>query len=87
METVLKVSPSELNLSLINKIKKLLVITSNVDITISLNEFNPAYANELERSVEQAENGQEIISMTMEEFVAYTPKKETNTMNGLKTFG
>jgi hypothetical protein len=75
METVIKVTPSELNSSLMNKIKKF-IGNKNVDVTISLREFDPAYADELDRSIEQAESGQELISMTMEEFVAYTPKNK-----------
>jgi hypothetical protein len=75
METVIKVTPSELNSSLMNKIKKF-IGNKNVDVTISLREFDPAYADELDLSIEQAESGQELISMTMEEFVAYTPKNK-----------
>jgi hypothetical protein len=76
METVIKLNPSELNSSLINKIKKFIGNNNNVDVTISLREFDPAYVDELDRSIEQAEKGQELIDMTMEEFVAYTPKKK-----------
>jgi hypothetical protein len=76
METVIKIHPSELNSSLISKIKKFIGDKENVDVTISLKEFDPAYVDALDRSVDQAENGQELITMTMEEFVAYTPKKK-----------
>jgi hypothetical protein len=76
METVIKIHPSELNSSLINKIKKFIGDKENVDVTISLKEFDPAYVDALDRSIDQAENGQELITMTMEEFVAYTPKKK-----------
>ncbi len=75
METVININPSELNLSLLNKIKKFIGKKDNVDVTISLREFDPAYSDALERSIEQAENG-DVISMTMEEFVAYTPKEK-----------
>jgi hypothetical protein len=76
METVIKVSPSELNVSLLNKIKKIIGNKENVDVTISLREFDPTYADALDRSLEQAENKREIVSMTMEEFIAYSPKKK-----------
>ncbi len=76
METVIKINPSELNASLINKIKKFIGNKQNVDVIISLREFDPAYADALDRSIEQAESGREIISMTMEEFVDYVPKKK-----------
>lgn len=74
METVIKIHPSELNAGLISKIKKFIGNKENVDVTISLKEFDPAYADALDRSIEEAERGQELITMTMEEFVAYTPK-------------
>ncbi len=76
METVIKIHPSELNSSLINKIKKFIGNKENVDVTISLKEFDPAYVDALDRSIDQAESGQELITMTMEEFVAYTPRKK-----------
>ena len=76
METVIKIHPSELNSSLISKIKKFIGDKENVDVIISLKEFDPAYADALDRSIDQAESGQELITMTMEEFVAYTAKKK-----------
>ncbi len=75
METVIKVNPAELNLSLLDKIKAFIGNKNNVDITISFHEFDPNYADALDRSLEQAENDQDHISMTMEEFVEYIPKK------------
>ena len=75
METVIKINPAELNASLLNKIKKFIGNKNNVDVTISLREFDPVYADALERSIDQAESEQELICMTMEEFAAYTPKK------------
>ena len=76
METVIKIHPSELNSSLINKIKKFIGDKKNVDVTISLKEFDPAYVVALDRSIDQAESGHELITLTMEQFVAYTPKKK-----------
>ncbi len=75
METIIKIHPSELNSSLINKIKRFIGDKKNIDVTISLKEFDPAYVDTLDRSVEQAESGQELITMTMEEFEAYTHGK------------
>ncbi len=75
METVITVNPSELNTSLLNKIKKFIGKKNNVDVVISLREYDPAYVEALEKSIEQAETGSEIITMSMEEFVAYTPEK------------
>jgi hypothetical protein len=74
METVIKVSPSELNPSLLEKIKKFIGNNNNVDVVISLHEFDPQYADALDRSIEQSDSG-DIVSMTMEEFTNYVPKK------------
>ena len=75
METVIKVSPSELNPSLLEKIKMFIGNNNKVDVVISLHEFDPVYADALDRSIEQAENG-DIVSMTMEEFTKYVPKRK-----------
>ena len=75
METVITVNPSELNSSLLNKIKKFIGKKNNVEVVISLREYDPAYVEALDKSIEQAEKGTEIISMSMEDFVAYTPQK------------
>jgi hypothetical protein len=74
METVIKVNPSELDSNLLNKIKKFIGKNKNVDVTISLREFDAAYSDTLNQSIEQAE--EEVVSMTMEEFFAYTPDKK-----------
>ena len=75
METIIKVNPSELNTSLLNKIKEFIGNKKNIDITISLKEIDPEYAKALDHSIYQAET-EEIVTMTMEDFVAYTPKKK-----------
>jgi hypothetical protein len=76
METVIKVSPAELNLCLPGKIKAFIGNKSNVDITITFHEFANNYADTLDRSLEQGESNMNPISMTMEEFVTYSPKKQ-----------
>jgi hypothetical protein len=75
METIIKIHPDELTKSLLTKIRKFIGGKENVDITISVKEFDPEYADALHSSIEQVEKG-EVISMTMEEFVAYTPKRK-----------
>ena len=75
METIIKIHPDELNKALLNKIRKFIGKKENIDITISVKEFDPEYANALDNSVEQAEKG-DVVTMTMEEFVAYTPRKK-----------
>jgi hypothetical protein len=75
METIIKLSPSELNASLLNKLKKLIGGKTNVDVTISVKEYDAEYAAELDNSIEQAESGQNMVSFSMEEFMAYNPSK------------
>ena len=73
METEIRVKPSELNSTLLDKIKNFIGSKKNIDVTISIKEFDPDYVDSLNQSISQAESGN-VISFTMEEFVAYTPK-------------
>lgn len=57
METVIKVTPAELNASLLDKIKAFIGNKKNIDVTISLKEFDPDYADALNRSIAQADAG------------------------------
>lgn len=75
METIIKASPAELNINLLEKIKSLVGDNNNVDVTISLNEFDPVYATELNKSIYQADRNDSILNFTMEEFMNYSPKK------------
>ena len=75
METIIKIHPDELNSSLLNRIRQFIGSKENVDVTISLKEFDPVYVEDLSRSLEQAEAG-EVLSFTMEEFMAYTLKSK-----------
>lgn len=75
METIINIHPDELNKTLLNKIRKFIGDKENIDITISVKEFDPEYADALDVSIEQAQKG-DVVSMTMEEFVAYTPKSK-----------
>lgn len=76
METIIKVSPSELNAGLLSKIRKIIGKKDNIDVTISLKEYDAAYAEALERSIDEAESGQNLISFTSKDFMAYTPSKK-----------
>ena len=76
METIIKVSPSELNIKLLKKIKDFIGNKQNVDVTISLKEMDTAYMESLDHSIQQANDERNLISFTMEEFLAYTPKKD-----------
>lgn len=75
METVIKIHPSELNSGLLSKIKKFIGNKQNIDVTISLKEFDKDYADRLDRSIEEAESGGHLVNMTMEEFAIYKPAK------------
>ena len=75
METEIRVKPSELNTTLLDKIKTFIGNKKNIDVTISIKEFDPDYVDSLNRSITQAESN-DFISFTMEEFVAYTPKSK-----------
>ena len=46
----------------------------NVDVTISLHEFDEDYSVLLNRSIEQAD-ATELVFMNKDEFMAYSPKK------------
>lgn len=76
METIIKVNPSELNEDLLKKIKSIIGDNTNIDVTISLNEYDAAYAESLNQSIYQAEENRDIQSFTMEEFLNYSPGKK-----------
>ena len=72
METIIKVSPSELDINLLNKIKEFIGKNENIDVTISLKEMDVNYLKDLEHSVQQADENN-LISFTMEDFMTYKP--------------
>jgi hypothetical protein len=71
METIIKVHPSELNTTLLDKIKSLTGNNKNINVTIALNEYDPIYADMLNKSIYQANENENIQSFTMEEFMHY----------------
>ncbi|MFI5158044.1 MAG: hypothetical protein ACHQF4_04215 [Sphingobacteriales bacterium] len=73
METIIKVNPSELNESLLNQIKKYIGGKNNIDVTISLKEFDREYVNTLDRSIEEAEIAEGLVTFTIKDFMSYTP--------------
>ena len=75
METEIRVKPSELNTTLLDKIKTFIGNKKNIDVTISIKEFDADYVESLNKSISQAESN-DIISFTMDEFVAYTTKSK-----------
>ena len=75
METIIKVSPSELDIKLLNKIRDFIGNKQNVDVTISLKEIDAAYIESLDHSIRQADDERNLISFTIEDFIVYTPKQ------------
>ena len=76
METIIKISPSELDIRLLNKIRDYIGNKQNVDVTISLKEMDTAYLDSLDHSIQQINEEDGLISFTMEDFIAYIPKKD-----------
>jgi hypothetical protein len=75
METIIKLSPSELNAKLLSRIRKLIGNKENVDVSISVKEYDAEYAFDLEDSIQQVESEQNMVSFSMEEFMAYKSPK------------
>ena len=75
METIIKLSPEELNENLLKKIRQIINGNTNIDVTISLKEFDPEYVDALKQSIHEAESGNNLTSFTMEDFMAYEPTK------------
>lgn len=78
METIIRVNPSELDEKLLNRIRKFIGGKANIDVTISLKEFDPEYAEALDLSIAEAEKSENLVSFTMESFMAYNPSNSHN---------
>ncbi|HET7180209.1 MAG TPA: hypothetical protein VFI14_10805 [Chryseosolibacter sp.] len=73
METLIKVHPSELDTNLLEKIRQFIGEKKNIEVTISLKEYDEDYEEALSRSIESAEESRNVITFTMEDFMAYKP--------------
>jgi predicted metal-dependent hydrolase len=73
METIIKVHPSELNAKLLDKIRQFIGEKENIEVTISLKEYDKEYVEELNRSIDSSVDNRNIITFTMEDFMSYTP--------------
>ncbi len=60
---------------LLDKIKDFISGKENVDVTISIREFDRDYAEILNKSLAEAETGDNLLTFTMEDFMIYTPSK------------
>jgi hypothetical protein len=81
METIIKVNSSELNKSLLDKIRKFIGNKENAEITISItsakehsrNETREQYFARLDKSIENLETGN-VVSFTTDEFKSFSSK-------------
>ena len=76
METIIRLNSSELNMGLLDRIRTLIGDKEHVDVTISLQERDVAYAAALDESIKSAERGEGLTSFTMEEFMTYVPAEK-----------
>lgn len=61
---------------MLKKIKSIIGDNANVDVTISLSEYDASYVESLNQSIYQAEENRDIQSFTIEEFLNYSPGKK-----------
>ncbi len=73
MNAVIKVKASELNVSLLERIKNLIADNKDAEVTISVVDKLAEYFEELNRSIKNLEEGN-VISFTMEELEEYSAK-------------
>lgn len=73
METIIKVNPSELNEKLLDKIRKFIAGNDNIDVTISLREYDEHYANVLDNSIDESRRTEELVTFSLDDFMTYTP--------------
>ncbi len=74
MNAVIKVKASELNASLLERIKTLISENEDAEVTISVSDKQSDYFKVLNRSRKDLEEGRNLISFTMEELEEYSSK-------------
>ncbi len=72
MEAVIKVKVSELNTSLIERVKALFKDNEDAELTILFDEKRAEYFKILNRSISDFENNRNLISFTIDELEEYT---------------
>jgi hypothetical protein len=73
MNAVIKVKASELNVSLLERIKTLIADNKDAEVTISVVDKRAEYFEELDRSIKNLEAGN-VISFSMEDLEQYSAK-------------
>jgi len=72
MDAVIKVRISELNAGLIDRIKTLFQGKEDVELTISFDDRQQKYYDVLDRSKKDLEQGNNLVTFTMDELEAYS---------------
>ena len=83
MQSTFKINASEFNTDIFEKIREIVVLLDNAEITINIRsskkkeeQSREAYFEQLNRAIENVENDRNLISFTMEEFQNYTQKQK-----------
>lgn len=83
MQSTFKINASEFNTDIFEKIRDIVVLLDNAEITINIRsskkkeeQSREAYFEQLNRAVENVENDRNLISFTMEEFQNLTQKQK-----------
>ena len=83
MQSTFKINASEFNTDIFEKIRDIVVLLDNAEITINIRsskkkeeQSREAYFEQLNRAIENVENDRNLISFTMEEFQNYTQKQK-----------
>lgn len=71
MDAVIKVKVSELDASLLERIKSLVSGNEDAELTISVTDKPSEYLSILNRSIKELEDNKDTITFTMEEFLKY----------------
>ncbi len=74
MQTTIKLNFSELNNALLDKIRDFVKGRNAAEITITINDEED-YLDVLRRSISDSEQNKNLVSFTMEEFIAYNTSK------------
>lgn len=83
MQSTFKINASEFNTDIFEKIRDIVVLLDNAEITINIRsskkkeeQSRETYFEQLNRAVENVENDRNLISFTMEEFQNLTQKQK-----------
>ena len=83
MQSTFKINASEFNTDIFEKIRDIVVLLDNAEITINIRsskkkeeQSREVYFEQLNRAVENVENDRNLISFTMEEFQNLTQKQK-----------